>query len=59
MGTEPRSAAEMVDYVRLAADAGVDAAQIYSLDAGTGTGPRAREMQAYFDDVLSAVEFPA
>jgi 4-hydroxy-tetrahydrodipicolinate synthase len=59
MGTEPRSAAEMIGQVRIAAAAGVDAAQIYSLDAGHGHRPTRPEMQAYFDDVLSAVAFPS
>ena len=59
MGTEPRSSAEMVAQVRVAAAAGVDAAQIYSLDAGHGHRPTRPEMQAYFDDVLSTVEFPS
>jgi 4-hydroxy-tetrahydrodipicolinate synthase len=59
MGTEPRSAAEMVEQVRVAASAGVDAAQIYSLDAGHGHRPTRREMQAYFDDVLGATDFPS
>jgi 4-hydroxy-tetrahydrodipicolinate synthase len=59
MGTEPRSAAEMVEQVRVAREAGVDAAQIYSLDAGHGHRPTRPEMQAYFDDVLSAAAFPS
>jgi 4-hydroxy-tetrahydrodipicolinate synthase len=59
MGTEPRSAAEMVEQVRVAAAAGVDAVQIYSLDAGHGHRPTRPEMQAYFDDVLSATNFPS
>ena len=58
MGTEPRSAAEMVDQVRVAASVGVDAAQIYSLDAGHGHRPTRPEIQAYFDDVLSAIDIP-
>ena len=59
MGTEPRSADDMVEQVRVAREAGVDAAQIYSLDAGHGHRPTRPEMQAYFDDVLSAVAFPS
>ena len=59
MGTEPRSAAEMIEYVQLATAAGVDAAQIYSLDAGHGHRPTRPEIQAYFDDVLSAIETPS
>jgi 4-hydroxy-tetrahydrodipicolinate synthase len=59
MGTEPRSAAEMIAQVRTAAAAGVEAAQIYSLDAGHGHCPTRPEIQAYFDDILSSVEFPS
>lgn len=59
MGTEPRTAAEMVDFVRLAAAAGVDAVQIYPLDQGHGHRPTTREIETYFDDVLAATEVPA
>jgi 4-hydroxy-tetrahydrodipicolinate synthase len=59
MGCEPRTAAEMIEYVSLAQAAGVDATQIYSLDAGHGHRPNRQEMQAYFDDVLSSIELPA
>jgi 4-hydroxy-tetrahydrodipicolinate synthase len=58
MGTEPRSAADMIAFVRRAADAGVDAVQVYSLDQGHGHRPGRDEIQAYFDDVLSAVSVP-
>ena len=56
MGTEPRSAADMIAFVRQAAAAGVDAVQVYSLDQGHGHRPGRDEIQAYFDDVLSAVD---
>ena len=54
MGTEPRSAAEMIAFVDDAAATGVDAVQIYSLDPGHGHRPTMAEVQRYFDDVLSA-----
>jgi 4-hydroxy-tetrahydrodipicolinate synthase len=57
MGVEPRNAAEMVALVRNAQAAGVDAAQIYSLDLGHGRVPRPDEQEAYFRDVLDAVTF--
>jgi 4-hydroxy-tetrahydrodipicolinate synthase len=57
MGVEPRTAAEMVTLVRAAQDAGVDAAQIYSLDLGHGRMPRPDEQAAYFRDVLDATTF--
>lgn len=59
MGTEPRTADEMVEYVRLAKAAGVDATQIYSLDAGHGHRTNRVEIQTYFDDVLSSIDVPA
>jgi 4-hydroxy-tetrahydrodipicolinate synthase len=59
MGTEPRSAAEMIDFVSMAAECGVDAAQIYSIDPGHAHRPSRVEMQTYFDDVLSAITIPA
>lgn len=58
MGTEPRSAAEMIAFVQQAAAAGVDAVQVYSLDQGHGHRPDRPEIQAYFDDVLSSVSVP-
>lgn len=58
MGTEPRTAGEMVQYVRVAERAGVDATQIYSLDQGHGHRPTQKEIRAYFDEVLSATALP-
>ena len=59
MGIEPRMASQMVDYVAVAKSAGVDAAQIYSLDQGHGHQPRMDEIEQYFTDILDAVEIPA
>ena len=59
MGCEPRTAAEMLAYVRIAADVGVDATQIYSLDQGHGHRPTRGEMQAYFEEVLEGSDLPA
>lgn len=58
MGVEPRSAQDMVDHLALAHAAGVDAAQVYSLDPGHGHRPTEKEMFTYFHDVLGAVEMP-
>jgi len=58
MGVEPRSAREMIAYARVAADIGVDALQVYSLDVGHGNRPRRDEMRRYYDDVLGAVRLP-
>jgi len=59
MGVETRSAAEMVEYARSAESAGVDAAQIYSLDLGHGHLPTQDEIHEYLIDVLSATTVPA
>jgi 4-hydroxy-tetrahydrodipicolinate synthase len=58
MGVEPRTASQMIDYVRLAADAAVDASQIYSLDPGHGHRPTTAEVEAYFLAIVEAVTLP-
>jgi len=55
MGVEPRTSGDMIDYIEMVAGIGVDAAQVYSLDQGHGHRPNHR----FFDDVLSAISFPA
>jgi 4-hydroxy-tetrahydrodipicolinate synthase len=59
MGVEPRSAGEMIDYLADAQAAGVDAAQVYSLDLGHGHRPADDEVLEYLVDVLSATTVPA
>jgi 4-hydroxy-tetrahydrodipicolinate synthase len=59
MGVEPRTSGDMIEFMEVAAGAGVDAAQIYSLDQGHGHRPNTDEIYRYFDDVLTAVDFPA
>ena len=58
MGVEPRTAAEMIAFLEMAKSAGVDASQIYSLDVGHGHAPTPAELEAYFGEVLSAVDMP-
>jgi 4-hydroxy-tetrahydrodipicolinate synthase len=58
MGVETRSAGEMIEYARLAASVGVDAAQIYSLDPGHGHRPTQAEVLEYLVDVLSVTAIP-
>jgi 4-hydroxy-tetrahydrodipicolinate synthase len=58
MGVEPRSAAQMVDFVRLAADSGVHAAQIYSLDLGHGGRPTPETLERYFRAAIEACRIP-
>jgi 4-hydroxy-tetrahydrodipicolinate synthase len=52
MGVEPRSAKEMLDLGAMVADAGIEAMQVYSLDAGHGRMPRPDELETYFCDIL-------
>jgi 4-hydroxy-tetrahydrodipicolinate synthase len=58
MGVEPRTSAHMIEFVEMAADVGLDAVQIYSLDQGHGHRPTQEEIHRYFDDVLSATTVP-
>ena len=58
MGFEPRSARQMIDFGKLAADAGVEAVQVYSLDIGHAAHPTELEMLRYYADVLSAIPMP-
>ena len=58
MGVEPRRADDMVRFAAMAAEAGLDAVQIYSLELGHGERAVDREIRRYYDDVLSAVELP-
>lgn len=59
MGVEPRTASQMIAFLDQAKQAGVDAAQVYSLDVGHGHAPTPRELDAYFGDVLSNSDIPA
>ena len=53
MGTEPRTAEQMLAYLEMAKEAGVDAAQVYSLDVGHGHSPLPHELAAYFEEVFA------
>jgi 4-hydroxy-tetrahydrodipicolinate synthase len=59
MGVEPRTARQMIDFGRRVKDTGVEAMQIYSLDMGHLGIPRPQELEAYFRDVLEAVDMPS
>jgi 4-hydroxy-tetrahydrodipicolinate synthase len=58
MGVEPRTAKQMIEFLKLAKSIGIDAAQIYSLDVGHGAAPMPEELNGYLTDVLDAVDFP-
>lgn len=59
MGVEPRTARQMIAFLDMAQGAGVDAAQVYSLDVGHGHVPTPRELDAYFSEVLTNTAIPA
>jgi 4-hydroxy-tetrahydrodipicolinate synthase len=59
MGIEPRTSAQMIEFIEMAAEVGLDAVQIYSLDQGHGHRPTHDEIHRYFDDVLGATTMPA
>jgi 4-hydroxy-tetrahydrodipicolinate synthase len=58
MGCEPRLISEMVDFVRCAERAKVDAVQIFSLDIGHGMKPSMAEMEKYYSTVIEATSLP-
>jgi 4-hydroxy-tetrahydrodipicolinate synthase len=58
MGIEPRTAQQMIDYITMAADVGVDAVQVYSLDPGHGHRPTPREIELYLATVLDSTSLP-
>jgi 4-hydroxy-tetrahydrodipicolinate synthase len=58
MGIEPRTAQKMIDSIAVAAETGVDAAQIYSLDPGHGHRPTPAEIDAYLRAVLESTSLP-
>lgn len=59
MGVEPRHADEMVAFLKRAADTGVEACQIYSLDVGHGWKPGMNELEIYYRAALDACPLPA
>lgn len=59
MGVEPRSAAEMLELVRLAERCQLDAMQLYCLDLGHSNRPSEAELERYFRDVLDEMRIPA
>lgn len=58
MGVEPRTARQMIDFLSMAKATGVEAAQVYSLDVGHGHVPTPRELEAYFEEVLTEIDMP-
>ncbi len=58
MGVEPRTANDLMHRVRIAADAGLDAMQIYSVDMGHGNYPTQAELERYYRVPLEADLLP-
>jgi 4-hydroxy-tetrahydrodipicolinate synthase len=58
MGVEPRTAAQMLEFLHMAKEAGMDAAQLYSLDVGHGHAPTPKELDAYFSEAISGAPLP-
>jgi 4-hydroxy-tetrahydrodipicolinate synthase len=58
MGKEPRSAKELIEFGKMVHEAGLEAMQLYSLDAGHGAQPSRAVLERYLDDVISNVEVP-
>jgi 4-hydroxy-tetrahydrodipicolinate synthase len=59
MGVEPRTSRQMIDFVDMIKDVGVDATQIYSLDQGHGHRPMPQEISRYFLDIFSSIDMPS
>lgn len=59
MGVEPRSSKQMIEFASMAADAGLDAVQVYSLDQGHGLRPNDAELRMYYETVLDAITIPS
>jgi 4-hydroxy-tetrahydrodipicolinate synthase len=58
MGVEPRTAAQMIEFLHMAHEAGMEAAQLYSLDVGHGHAPTPQELDGYFSEVIAAAPLP-
>jgi 4-hydroxy-tetrahydrodipicolinate synthase len=58
MGCEPRLVSEMTDFLRAAERAGVDAAQVCSLEIGHGSAPTMPEMEHYYRSVIESTSLP-
>lgn len=58
MGCEPRVIGEMVEFLRAAERAKVDAAQVCSLEIGHGSAPTMAEMELYYRTVIESTSLP-
>jgi 4-hydroxy-tetrahydrodipicolinate synthase len=58
MGVEPRTSRQMIEFLALAKDCGVDASQVYSLEIGHDLALTPEEIEAYLVDVLEGSDLP-
>ena len=58
MGCEPRLAKDMVEHLRSAERAKVDAAMIFSLEIGHGSKPSMTEMDHYYSTAIGSTSLP-
>jgi dihydrodipicolinate synthase/N-acetylneuraminate lyase len=58
MGCEPRTVNEMIDFLKAAERAKVDAARIFSLDIGHGSKPGVGELEDYYSAAIGSVSLP-
>jgi 4-hydroxy-tetrahydrodipicolinate synthase len=58
MGWEPRTVTDMVSFLRAAERAGMDAAQICSLEIGHGSHPSVAEMEKYYSTAIESTSLP-
>lgn len=58
MGVEPRTSRQMIEFLAMAKDCGVDASQVYSLDIGHDLSLTPEEIEAYMVDVLEGTDLP-
>jgi 4-hydroxy-tetrahydrodipicolinate synthase len=56
MGAEPRTANEMIDFLRAVKASGLEAAQVFSLDMGHGAQPTRAEMDRYYSSVIESTD---
>jgi 4-hydroxy-tetrahydrodipicolinate synthase len=54
MGFEPRKASELVDFMKRVEQAGIGAAQIFSLDLGHGVKPNEAELERYYSTIVES-----
>jgi len=56
MGAEPRTAKQMIDFLKEVKASGLEAAQVFSLDMGHGAKPTYAEMEHYYRSVIESTD---